>query len=632
MTDPIKADIFSEIVSLLRITVLNSNQKITQQQIEDLKNWVRSEARNLSDEKASILMSMLEMVSILLRDRTTQKKAIETLRQLMGILPKSERGKTDKFDLSDTDDSKTNEELSNKRKLETQIKNLLNKYHRMYGRKPEQHRHAKNKRKARKSARHSGEEDLYRRTSRTRASEVFPLRIERAKEFMNTTGLRSSVDRRVRYDFSIVIKEMILEVETLTDPRTGQVVSASTAKIGPEGWQITWNAMVNLVHLVVVFAMPAHRAAAYLGNDEGVFGESTILRVIQYTAAACSPVYIETVRQLSQSRRIQGDDSSTRVLGVEKKLRQDPLLKEDDSHQRTENEDSNKPDLEGEIKKIDSLLGYQFMSKTGKPKKKIQITMATGRIDQEDQFSQISVVRCHLGSFGNFVDKLLQMRKAENADLLIQSDLSTSNLATDTKHFSLDYAGCLAHSRRPFWRYRDVDPLNCYQILRGFMLLSMVEDIIDCRERTEETTNYWRGKYGRKIWNLLRARCEKMMQEHMPNSELHSAAQYLVKNFEKLTYYLTDSWVSPTNNLVERILRAERMMLNNSKFRQSKKGRVAYDIIRTIQLCCTGAGVEFLDYMNWYLPQHAEASRRPSEFTPYAYRKIMQSLQKSGPQ
>ena len=630
MTDPHKADIFPEIGNLLWVHVLNPNQKISLQEVEELKDWVRSEAKNLSDEKASMLMSMLEMVSILLKDKTTQKKAIETLRQLMGILPKSERGKTDRFDLPESGDKKPKEDLTEKQKLERQIKNLLNKYNRMYGRKTSQHRHARNKRKARNNPRHSGEEDLYHRTNRTQASEVFPLRIERAKEFMNTSGLRSSVDKRIRYDFSIVIKEMILEVETVTDPRTGQVVSASTTKFGPEGWQITWNAMANLVHLVVVFAMPAHRAAAYLGNDKGTFGESTILRVIQYVAASCSPVYLETVRQLAQSRRVQGDDSSTRVLGVEKQLRDDPLLKEEESHEgEAASKDADRPNLKSEIKKIDAVLGYQFMSKSGKPKKKIQVTMATGRIDQEDQFSQISVVRSHLGSFGNLVDKLLQIREAEKVDLLIQSDLSTANLATDTKHFAIYYAGCLAHSRRPFWRYRDVDPLNCYQMLRGFMLLSMVEDIIDCKDRTEETTNYWRGKYSRKIWNLMRSRCEKMMEEHMPNSELHGAAQYLVRNFEKLTYYLTDSWVNPTNNLVERILRAERTMLNNSKFRQSKNGRVAYDIIRTIQLCCAGARVQFLDYMNWYLPKQAEASRNPSAFTPYAYRKIMQAQPKS---
>ena len=100
---------------------------------------------------------------------------------------------------------------------------------------------------------------------------------------------------------------------------------------------------------------------------------------------------------------------------------------------------------------------------------------------------------------------------------------------------------------------------------------SIIEDIIDCNDRTDEVTLHWRGRYGKKIWTLLKARAEKMMLEHMPTSEMHQSAKYIVTHFPELTHYLNDPWVHPTNNQVERILRSERTMLNNSKFRQSKK-------------------------------------------------------------
>jgi hypothetical protein len=118
---------------------------------------------------------------------------------------------------------------------------------------------------------------------------------------------------------------------------------------------------------------------------------------------------------------------------------------------------------------------------------------------------------------------------------------------TETQGIRIEYAGCLAHARRPFWRYRDVDPLNCYFLLPAFAVLSSIEDIIDCRGRTEEESQKWRGRYGLKIWQIIKARCEKMMTQYMPNSELHQSAQYVVNHFKELTHYLHEPWIGPTN-------------------------------------------------------------------------------------
>ena len=111
-----------------------------------------------------------------------------------------------------------------------------------------------------------------------------------------------------------------------------------------------------------------------------------------------------------------------------------------------------------------------------------------------------------------------------------------------------------------------------------------------------------------------------MIQQQMPNNDLHRAANYILKNFEVLTRYLYDSWLHPTNNQLERTLRSERVMLNNSKFRQSRTGRQSYDILRTIQLCCVGANVSFSDYLTWILINNKQVALNPEQWTPYAYR------------
>jgi Transposase IS66 family len=498
------------------------------------------------------------------------------------------------------------------------------------------HKKGQKARKERTVSQHGGEETLYNHTDRFALWKQAEMGVNRPKSFKDLNGLRSSTETVVRYDFDVCISATQYRVETVTDPRTGHSVRASMESVGPEGWQVTWKAMVNIVHLVVVFAMPAHRAAAFLGNNAGAFGQSTILRILQFVARAAAPVYEETCRQMAQSLRLQGDDSSTRVLAIEKQVRlaQGAFLSskatEEDSKAKSADEiKAEQEQLKTQgvsdtiatvVQKMDSLLGFEFPTVTGIPKKRLQLTLVTGRIEAKNQFSQISVVRTHLGSFGNFLERLLSLRDKNNTELSVQSDLSSANHPPDSHDFQITFAGCLAHARRPFWRHREVDPLNCYFMLRGFALLSVVEDIIDCIGRTEEVSNYWRGRYGQKIWNILKSHCEKIREQHMPTSELHIAAKYIITHFTELTCYLSNSWLHPTNNQCERTLRSERIMLNNSKFRQSRGGRQTYDILRSIQLCCAGADVQFLDYLEWMLINHKEVAKAPEKWTPFAFR------------
>ena len=605
-------------------------RNFTPENIEAIKDWIRSEAKGLPDAQAAFLLSVLDMVSVLLQDKTTQKKALETLRQVLGILPKSERGSTDRFDIKPSGSPLsllTPEAQLEKEVLEKQIRTLLNRYQRKFGRTSQRHSLGTKARQERKSPRHGGAETLYISTHRMTQLNEIVMNVDRKAMFSNVSGLRSSKEKVTRFDFDVVISENTYIVETVTDPSTGQSVRASMEAVGPEGWQLTWNAMVNVVNLIVVFAVPAHRAAAFLGNDKKAFGQTTLLRVIEYVARATAPIYLEIGRQMAQSLRLQGDDSSTRVLAVERDRGEGVFVNssedntEDNKTFEHRSESGRGPgSMTDVLAQVDRLFGFAFLTKKGKVKKKLQITMLTGRVVATDQFSQISFVRTHLGALGNLVEQLLKLRKPEHKTLVMQSDLSSANIPSENRGFDLTYAGCAAHARRAFWRYRDVDPLNCYFLLRGFQLLTLVEDLIDCHDRTEDASQYWRGRWGLKIWTIMRTRCEKMMTQHMPNSELHLAAQYIVKHFEKLTYYLKDSWVHPTNNQVERILRTERVMLNNSKFRQSRGGRQAYDIIRTLQLCCAGAGVSFLDYLKWALINQRKATERPQDWTPYAYR------------
>jgi hypothetical protein len=235
-------------------------EKIDPKMVEDLKEWVRGEAKGLDDAQAALLLSMLEMVSVLLKNKTTQKKAVETLRTLMGILPKSERSKTDKFSIPANE---TESSSSDKSALEKQIQLLILKHRKLFSNKSNRHAEGKSARCRRNNSRQGGEDVIYNQTGRESEEKSCGVPVNKAEKFTNQTGLRTSTEVHSRFDLDVKVTEILLSVETVTDPATGRSVRASTTEFGPENWQVTWNAMVNNVHLVVVFSMPASRAAAF---------------------------------------------------------------------------------------------------------------------------------------------------------------------------------------------------------------------------------------------------------------------------------------------------------------------------------------------------------------------------------
>jgi hypothetical protein len=60
-------------------------------------------------------------------------------------------------------------------------------------------------------------------------------------------------------------------------------------------------------------------------------------------------------------------------------------------------------------------------------------------------------------------------------------------------------------------------------------------------------------------------------------------------------------------------------MLDNSKFRVSKRGRLVYDILRTILATCNAARISLFDYIVYLLKNQVQARAKPSDFTPYAF-------------
>ena len=266
--------------------------------------------------------------------------------------------------------------------------------------------------------------------------------------------------------------------------------------------------------------------------------------------------------------------------------------------------------------------------------------------------SYIVFYRTHLGSCGNLIEKLLEYRKPENSTIKIQSDLSETNYPAEKKEilqkndtnnpsnvieqekqnkkvpkFVIEIFGCLPHARRPFFKYKDLDPELCNKILEEFQMIAVTEGMFKELVYEDEFIFYTRLSQEMPRLKKISELCQKILAKWPPTSELGKAANYFINNYPIITKYIYHSEISSTNNVAERALRGEKLMLSSSKFRSSEKGRVIYDINRTMVATCNAAGAPVKEYSAHIMKHTDEVKKNPQNFTPYAYVKMMQKIE-----
>ena len=447
------------------------------------------------------------------------------------------------------------------------------------------------------------------------------LRVDKQALCPRQRGMHSAYDRPKRLAFNLSLTEITYEVETVTDLETGQTWRACTDQEGPAGMSYTWDTVRTVVKLHAGFAIPNNRIARMAGHP--CLSESKIYAIQDWTARLLAPIYLQLFNELSEADLWSGDDTNTKMLDLVAQ-----------------------PIKEGRPLPLHHLVDHEltFQSTLARGeglKKKLNVTLVSGRT-QDDPRSTIRFFRTHQGSFGNLVSRLLELRNPKNKKVIIHSDRSSSNLVE--KHleeaFEIDYAGCGAHARRDFWRYRDQDQDFCYYILLAFAQLAELEQAIAEAGRHRIDYEHFR-RYGRMVWIAIKNRCQAAMtgirttpgtdSKHAmiqwpPSHPLYRAAQYVVKNFDQLTYYLQEPRIPWTTNAEERGLRFEKCLLQAAKFSRNRNGRVVLDILRTFVATAVAAQVELRDYFQWVYVNRQKLEDNAEKFTPYQYALHLASL------
>jgi len=480
------------------------------------------------------------------------------------------------------------------------------------------------------------------------------------KELARAEVVKTTTETRERYDFAFTVSRVSLEVEKkILEDKDGQrhVLTASTSAFGPPRYSVTWTGLSTLAVLVGQFAMPFNRLATLFSTPTKRFTAGALGRLLHYVAERLVPVYLTLWAQLADADILAGDDTTARVLEVAAYFRKakgrdgprpeepppwasyrTPKAAEESLRrceqlqrarvQRREDGDRSAVRTQEETPPLGVLIGldlpFESPRRDGEgPKKSMNTTVVSGRRIAKDPHSLIVFYRSHLGSYGNLLEALLRRRDPKQRHVTLQGDLSSANLVTAPdllKRFDVRAIGCAAHARRPFAIHENDDPVNCQFMLHLFKGLAIHEQRLDAHGRNRENVLAVRQDESRRMWELIKNLAQDMTERWSKETELGAGARYILKHFDKLTAYLDDPRLEPSNNLRERMLRTEKLIEGSSMFRKSLEGRFALDVVRTVLQTAVTAGVPVHDYVVSVLRASPEdVARRPADFTPSAW-------------
>lgn len=607
-------------MSAHKLAVLNKSE------LNELQCWLEASSADLPDSIFDLLSKLITVYLYLAEAKTKSARVLAHLREAMGITPRNESSKRAIGSQASLTDK---EKLARLRAQRKGLDRAIKKYENLSCNKT-----ITSKKKTRKESKRAdcgipkqdetpgkNGEDLERPQEQLFGGPLAQnheirkkMTVDREAEFDDLIGLHTVRGKRKRMQVNTTVTTINYEVETVTDPRTGKTVTASMDKEGPPGYQVTWDAIANLIMMAVGYAFPISRIAKILQAASSYFSSGRICDLILYGAKLLEPIYSHMGESLAESNVLSGDDTPTNVLEMEELLRQGRAT------------ESPKSSL---VDKVARIFGrVSFTKKGDRPQKRYNVSLLVGKTNPEDNRSYIYFFHSHLGHLGNLLTKILSIRRPKNKKLVIQTDLLSSNMPSKEiqDKFEITWAGCMSHARRPFFRYRFDEPELSFTMLRAFLILSNIEDDIDEWGRDWETVERYRRRYSYKIWQIIYAYAKAtaegnpLIGEYWPkDTPIRKACEYIVKNFDALTRYCFDPRLELTNNMRERLLRWDKVMLDSSKFRKTEQGRAAINILRTIIHTCSAAKVNSIEYLTYVFQNFRDLEAHPEKYTPYSY-------------
>jgi hypothetical protein len=223
---------------------------------------------------------------------------------------------------------------------------------------------------------------------------------------------------------------------------------------------------------------------------------------------------------------------------------------------------------------------------------------------------------------GENLAEVLKLRPAGLPPLIQMCDALSRNEPKLTNPMEILHANCNAHGRRNFVKVIAHFPEPCRFVLEMLGEVYGYDAVAREQGLSPEERLHFHQEHSKPVMDQLHTWLQAQFDERKvePNSGLGRAISYLLKYWKKLTLFLEKPGVPLDNNLVERALKKVLLHRKNSLFYKTRHGAQMGDLFMTLIHTCELNGVNPFDYLT-ELQRHAEELKRnPAEWMPWNYR------------
>ena len=383
----------------------------------------------------------------------------------------------------------------------------------------------------------------------------------------------------VRIKGQAPIAATVYELEKLRCNLCGDVFTAvAPEEAGEEKYDETAASMIALLRYGSGF--PWYRLEGLQENLGIPLPVATQCEIVQKTAAQIQSAGDELIRQAAQGGVVHNDDTSMRVLSLDRDAASDV-------------------DIAAE--------------RTG------VFTSGIVSIGEGYRIGLYFTGRKHAGE--NLADVLRQ--RAAGLDAPIQMcDALSRNLP---KKLEVIIGHCLAHARRHFVEVTPNFPLECRFVLQSLGEVYGYDEAARAQRLSPEQRLHFHQEHSGPVMKKLRIWLNAQFDERKvePNSGLGTAIAYLLKHWDRLTLFLRQAGAPLDNNICERALKKSILHRKNSLFYRTRNGARVGDLFMSLIHTCELNGADPFDYLN-QLQRHAEELKQtPSEWMPWNYRETL---------
>jgi transposase len=365
----------------------------------------------------------------------------------------------------------------------------------------------------------------------------------------------------------------VYSLERLRCGACGQVFTAQEPEgVGEDKYDESAAAMI--AQLKYGSGTPFHRLEQ-LEKQLGIpLPAATQWEIVEQAAHLIKPARDELIRQAAQGEVVHNDDTSMRVLRLER----------DSKDERT--------------------------------------GVFTSGIVSTAQGRKIALYFTGSQHAGENLADVLKQRSRELPSPVQMCDALSRNIPRLAAGAEILLANCLAHGRRQFVEVAESFPRECRYVLEMLGLVYGYDADAQELGLTPDERLRLHQKRSTPVMDQLHLWLEEQLAERRtePNSGLGQAISYLLRHWQPLTLFLRQAGCPLDNNIVERSLKRAVLHRKNALFYRSLNGAQVGDLFMSLIHTCQLCGANSFDYLIEIQRHAQELAASPPEWMPWNYR------------